>query len=68
MKDLPHTLRYSPCVTHALQLRSAWALGNYHVFFKLYRSTPNMGECLVDMFVERERKAAVKTMAKAYVM
>lgn len=68
MKELPRDLRCSPCVSHALQMRTAWALGNYHVFFKLYRSTPNTGGCLVDMFVERERREAVKAMAKAYVM
>ncbi len=67
MKELPFDLRCTPCVAHALGMRSAWALGNYHVFFKLYKTTPNMGGCLVDMFVERERKAALKAMAKAYV-
>ena len=68
LKELTHDCRHSPCVVHALKMRSAWALGNYHTFFKLYRTTPNMGRCLLDMFLERERKTALKTMAKAYVI
>ena len=68
LKELEPGLSSEPCVAHALKLRSSWALGNYHRFFKLYHSAPNMGSCLMDMFVERERKAALKAMAKAYVI
>lgn len=67
LKELTSDLHHTPCVAHALRLRTAWGLNNYHSFFRLYRITPNMGGCLVDMFVERERKAALKAMAKAYV-
>ena len=56
-----------PAVSHALKLRKAWLLGNYHVFFKLYPSAPNMGTYLLDKFVLRERMSAFKTMMKVYV-
>ncbi|EHL01561.1 putative THP3 like protein C2A9.11c [Glarea lozoyensis 74030] len=42
------------------------ALGNYHRFFRLYLDTPNMGAYLMDMFVVRERLAALSNMCKAY--
>ncbi|KAK6600332.1 GANP/Nin1/mts3/eIF-3 p25 family protein [Botrytis cinerea] len=40
----------SEAVIHALSVRSALALGNYHKFFRLYLDTPNMGAYLMDMF------------------
>ncbi|KAI0482236.1 SAC3/GANP/Nin1/mts3/eIF-3 p25 family-domain-containing protein [Xylariaceae sp. FL0804] len=53
-------------VKHALSVRSALALGNYHRFFKLYLDVPNMGAYLMDMFVRRERLAALAHMCKAF--
>ncbi|KAG6118577.1 hypothetical protein E4U13_008413 [Claviceps humidiphila] len=53
-------------VKHALQVRSALALGNYHKFFQLYLNTPNMGAYLMDMFVSRERLAAMCNICKSY--
>lgn len=52
-------------VKHALDVRSALALGNYHRFFQLYLDTPNMGAYLMDMFVDRERLSALATMCRA---
>ncbi|KAK2605809.1 hypothetical protein QQS21_003763 [Conoideocrella luteorostrata] len=53
-------------IKHALQVRSALALGNYHRFFQLYLDTPNMGAYLMDMFVSRERLAAMCNICKSY--
>lgn len=54
-----------PAVKHALDTRSALALGNYHRFFRLYLDVPNMGAYLMDMFVVRERLAALSNICKA---
>ena len=52
-------------IKHALDVRSALALGNYHRFFQLYLDTPNMGAYLMDMFVARERLAALASICRA---
>ncbi|KAF4126498.1 SAC3/GANP/Nin1/mts3/eIF-3 p25 family, partial [Geosmithia morbida] len=53
-------------IKHALDVRSALALGNYHRFFQLYMDTPNMGAYLMDMFIVRERLAALCNICRAY--
>jgi hypothetical protein len=51
-------------IKHALDVRSALALGNYHKFFRLYLQAQNMGGYLMDMFIERERLTALANMSK----
>lgn len=63
--DLTTADKEERAIKHALEVRSALALGNYHRFFQLYLDVPNMGAYLMDMFVKRERLAALANMCKA---
>ncbi|KFY39784.1 hypothetical protein V495_05735 [Pseudogymnoascus sp. VKM F-4514 (FW-929)] len=66
LADLTIAEKDELAIKHALGVRSALALGNYHRFFRLYLDTPNMGAYLMDMFVERERLAALSNICRAY--
>jgi len=66
LADLTAAEKKDKAIKHALDVRSALALGNYHRFFQLYNETPNMGAYLMDMFVLRERLAALCNICKAY--
>ena len=65
LADVSLADRSDPAVQHALQTRSALALGNYHRFFRLYSVTPNLGAFLMDMFVQRERVAALAQICQS---
>jgi hypothetical protein len=67
MSGLPAGLKADPAVAHALGVREAVNLGNYCRLFKLYRTCPNMGMYVMDGFVDRERKKAMRVMLNAYV-
>ena len=66
LASIPADIREMPELIHAVKLYTAWLIHDYSVFFKLYIATPNMGGYLIDMFVQRERLHALKTMCKAY--
>lgn len=67
LADLTPAEKKALPIKHALDARSALALGNYHRFFQLYLETPNMGAYLMDMFVARQRLAALTNICKAYI-
>jgi len=66
LADLTTAEKEEHAIKHALNVRSSLALGNYHRFFRLYLDTPNMGAYLMDMFVVRQRLAALSNVCKAY--
>ncbi|KAH6608383.1 hypothetical protein Trco_001729, partial [Trichoderma cornu-damae] len=66
LADLTAAEKEEKPIKHALSVRSALALGNYHKFFQLYLDTPNMGAYLMDMFVTRERLAALCNICKGF--
>lgn len=63
--DLDTKKKQSPAIIHALKVREAISSWNYHIFFKLYLTAPNMGGYLMDFFVDRIRMLALKVMTKA---
>ncbi|KAF2731670.1 hypothetical protein EJ04DRAFT_471557 [Polyplosphaeria fusca] len=66
LAELTPADKKEPAVKHALAVRAALALGNYHKFFRLYLEAPNMGAYLMDMFIERERLNALANISRAY--
>ncbi|KAN0062506.1 hypothetical protein ACQY0O_005037 [Thecaphora frezii] len=66
MTELTAEHKAEAAVAHALAVRSALVMGNYHAFFKLYLNAPNMNGYVMDHFVERERVNALLVMAKVY--
>jgi SAC3 family protein LENG8/THP3 len=68
LADLTTADKNEPAVKHALEVRSALAMGNYHRFFRLYLNTPNLGGYLMDKFIVRERLAALAVICKVYVV
>ncbi|KAJ1943398.1 hypothetical protein GGF37_002669 [Kickxella alabastrina] len=66
LKAMAPEEKRDPAVRHALNVRAAMATGNYHTYFQLYLSAPNMGGYLMDNFADRERCIALQKMCKAF--
>ena len=62
----PALLAHSAPLTHALRVRAALSLSNYHRFFQLYREAPNMAGYLMDAHVPRQRISALTVICRAY--
>jgi hypothetical protein len=67
MNELNDVEKKDECISHALKLRTAWSLQNYRRFFCLYKNAPKMSGYIIDWFIERERKAALRIIIKSYV-
>ncbi|KAI3508636.1 hypothetical protein L1887_23645 [Cichorium endivia] len=66
MSRLSIEARKDEAVKHALAVRAAVTAGNYVSFFRLYKIAPNLNTCLMDLYVEKMRYAAVKCMTRSY--
>lgn len=53
-------------MAHALQVRQAVQLDNYHKFFQLYRTAPNMGTYILDLMLENQRASSLQRILRAY--
>ena len=51
---------------HALDVRQAVQQNNYHRFFRLYASAPNMGAYILDLMLDTWRWYALQRMVRAY--
>ncbi|TXG49644.1 hypothetical protein EZV62_025519 [Acer yangbiense] len=66
MSRLSNEAKEDKAVKHALAVRAAVTSGNYVLFFRLYKTAPNLNTCLMDLYVEKMRFKAVTCMARSY--
>lgn len=66
MARIPREAKEHEAIKHALAVRAAVAADNYMSFFRLYRMAPNLGTCLMDLYVEKMRFEALRCMSRAY--
>lgn len=66
LSKLPRDCMKHPVIDHALKVRRAWSLANYHSLFTLYKKSPAMSAKVMDWFLERERKQAIKIIMRSY--
>ncbi|KAF6171041.1 hypothetical protein GIB67_014621 [Kingdonia uniflora] len=66
MARLSDEAKKNEAVKHALAVRTAVTSGNYVLFFRLYKTSPNLGICLMDLYVEKMRFEAVKCISRSY--
>ncbi|CAL1280246.1 unnamed protein product [Larinioides sclopetarius] len=66
LADLKNDEKQDEVVSHALKLAKACSNNNYSRFFKLYISAPKMSSFIIDWFIERIRKAALKAFIKSF--
>jgi len=55
-----------PAIRHALKVREAVTASDYFWFFRLHKSTPNLGVFLTDLLVPTMRMRGLRRVAKAY--
>lgn len=66
IKEIKHRYSGHVYLNHLLSLRTALHLNNYVKFFRLYAKSNELSKCLIDLFTERVRKLALKTIVKSY--
>ncbi|TMW57235.1 hypothetical protein Poli38472_003160 [Pythium oligandrum] len=66
LSSISKRLREDKGVAHALAVREAVSMNNYHRFFQLYVDAPNMAGYLMDCMVPTIRLRALRTICKSY--
>ncbi|XP_062113629.1 SAC3 family protein A-like [Humulus lupulus] len=72
MSRLSSEAKRDNAVRHALALRAAVTPGNYVMFFRLFKTAPNLNTCLMvckisdDLYVEKMRFKAVSCISRSY--
>lgn len=64
LQELPAGEQH-PAVSHALRVRQAISITDYHLFFSLYESTPNLGQHIMQKLLQTIRVEALRRMIKA---
>jgi hypothetical protein len=68
LSDLTSDQKEDPTIQHAIQVRAAYAIHNYHVLFKLYSSAPLYSKYLMELFVEKARIQGLLILIKRYLL
>uniref|UniRef100_A0A1I7Y1A7 SAC3_GANP domain-containing protein n=1 Tax=Steinernema glaseri TaxID=37863 RepID=A0A1I7Y1A7_9BILA len=66
LHELPEGANKDKMMNFALEVNTAWSLGKFSTLFRLYQEAPKMSSYVMDLFIDRERKAALATILKAY--
>jgi len=66
MLSLTMKERNHPAIRHALRVREAVASSDYFWFFRLHKSSPNLGVFLTDLLVPTMRMRGLRRIAKAF--
>jgi len=54
------------CILHAFQVVTAVQLCDYHSFFVLYKSAPNLGRFVLEPMIQKMRRMTLKTITKGF--
>ncbi|XP_062086000.1 SAC3 family protein A-like isoform X3 [Humulus lupulus] len=60
------TLVTTEILYHLCRVRAAVTSGNYVMFFRLFKTAPNLNTCLMDLYVEKMRFKAVCCISRSY--
>ncbi len=65
LRELTPRARADECVQFAERVRHAWALHAYRPLLRAYAAAPRMASYVIDLFLERERKAALRKIIRS---
>ncbi|KAI4382857.1 hypothetical protein MLD38_008765 [Melastoma candidum] len=66
MSRLSSDAKQNAAVRHALAVRRAVTSENYVMFFRLYKTAPNLNSCIMDQYADKMRYRAVTCICKSH--